>query len=112
MLIHWIWLAHRPGVTDREKVMLLQHFSDPEDIYFADRDAFDHIEDISPEARESLQDKELHSSEKILRKCDEEKIHLLTFRDAAYPGKLKNISDPPVLLYYIHFQVLLDYWRF
>lgn len=100
MLIHWIWLAHRPGITDREKVILLQHFSDPEDIFFADSGAFDHIEGISQEAKAALQEKNLKPSEAILRKCDNEKIHLLTFRDAAYPVRLKNISDPPVLLYY------------
>ena len=100
MLVHWIWLAHRSGITDREKTILLQHFSDPEDIFFADSGAFDHIEGLSPEARTGLQDKNLKPSEEILRKCDEEKIHLLTFRDAAYPARLKNISDPPVLLYY------------
>ena len=100
MLVHWIWLAHRPGVTDREKMILLQHFSDPEDIFFADSGAFEHIEGISAEAKTALQEKNLKTSEEILRKCDNEKIHLLTFRDAAYPARLKNISDPPVLLYY------------
>ena len=38
MLIHWLWLAHRPGLSDRMKAVLLQHFQDPEDIYFADKD--------------------------------------------------------------------------
>jgi len=36
MLLHWIWFAHRPGINDRMKAVLLQHFQDPEDIYFAD----------------------------------------------------------------------------
>ena len=100
MLVHWIWLAHRPGVADREKVLLLQHFSDPEDIFFADSSAFDHIDGLSAEAKAALQEKNLKPSEAILHQCDNGKIHLLTYRDAAYPVRLKNISDPPVLLYY------------
>lgn len=36
MLVHWVWFAHRPGLNDRDKMALLQHFRDPEDIYFAD----------------------------------------------------------------------------
>ena len=32
MLIHWIWFAHRPGLSDRMKMGLLQHFQDPEEI--------------------------------------------------------------------------------
>lgn len=100
MLLHWIWLAHRPGLNDRAKVELLRHFQDPEDIFFADKGAFDHIEGLSAEARDSLRDKNLTPAEEILDACAREKIHVLTFRDAAYPARLKNISDPPIVLYY------------
>ena len=100
MLIHWIWLAHRPGLSDRLKVSLLQHFRDPETIFFADSGACDHIEGLSEEARESLQDKNLIPAEEILDSCHREKLHVLTFRDAAYPSALKNIPDPPMVLYY------------
>lgn len=100
MLIHWIWLAHRPGLNDREKVALLQHFRDPEDIFFADSDAFDHIEGLNEEARESLRDKNLIPAEEILEACNREKLHVLTYRDAAYPRRLQNIADPPIVLYY------------
>lgn len=100
MLKHWIWLAHRPGVSDRMKVKLLEHFSDPEDIYFADRGAFDHVEGLTAEAKESLCDKNLIPAEEIWDRCSKTKLNILTIRDAQYPQKLKNIPDPPVLLYY------------
>ena len=100
MLVHWIWFAHRPGLTDRMKLALLEHFPDPEEIYFSDSGLFDHIEGLTPEAKESLLDKVLTAAEETLEICRREKIHLLTFRDAAYPARLKNIPDPPVLLYY------------
>lgn len=100
MLIHWIWLAHRSGLPDRMKRVLLQHFQDPEDMYYADSDAFDIVEGLSEEGREALRDKELSGAERILEQCRKENIHLLTYRDAAYPARLKNIDDPPVLLYY------------
>ena len=100
MLIHWIWFSHRPGLTDRMKLNLLQHFQDPEELYFADSGALDLVEGLTPEAKESLRDKILTAAEEILEICQEKRIHLLTIRDAGYPAKLKNISDPPVLLYY------------
>ena len=100
MLVHWIWFAHRNGVSDREKGILLQHFQDPEDIYFADGEAYAHIPGLRPEAGEALRDKDLSSAEKILDACERKRIHLLTIRDAGYPARLKNIDDPPVLLYY------------
>ena len=100
MLIHWIWLANCRPVSDRMKVELLQHFRDPEDIYFADADAFDHLEGFSDEAKAALRDKNLQEAQKILDQCARKDIHILTFRDAAYPGRLKNIPDPPLVLYY------------
>ena len=56
--------------------------------------------DLSDEAKEALQDKNLIPAEEILEDCARNRIHLLTYRDAAYPARLKNISDPPILLYY------------
>lgn len=100
MRVHWIWLAHRPAVNDRAKAALLRHFRDPEDIFFADDAAFDHIEGLTKEAKEALRDKELGPAEKILEACDRERLQILTYRDMAYPLGLKNISDPPVVLYY------------
>ena len=100
MLLHWIWLAHRPGVSDRMKVSLLEHFRDPEDIYFADGESYRHVEGMTAEIAASLNDKDLSGAQTALDTCRREKLHILTIRDAAYPSKLKNISDPPVLLYY------------
>ena len=100
MLVHWIWFAHRPGLTDRMKMTLLRHFQDPEELYFADSGAVDPVEGLTQEAKESLRDKVLTEAEKILETCRQKRIHLLTIRDAGYPAKLKNIADPPVLLYY------------
>ncbi|MBQ2854101.1 MAG: DNA-processing protein DprA [Oscillospiraceae bacterium] len=100
MLVHWIWFAHRPGLTDRMKRSLLQHFQDPEEMFFAGSDDFDFLEGLTEEGRESLRDKDLSQAENILAQCRKEGIHLLTIRDAGYPARLKNIDDPPVLLYY------------
>lgn len=98
MLIHWIWLAHRSGVSERMKQKLLTHFSDPEEIYYSD--SYAHVEGLSETALESLMDKSLTASEEILESCRNESLHILTLRDAAYPGRLKNIDDPPLVLYY------------
>ena len=100
MLIHWIWFATRTNLSDRTKMNLLQHFRDAEDIYYAESDAYALADGISPEAVASLQDKNLTSAQNILRECDEKNIRILTFQDAAYPNRLRNIPDPPVVLYY------------
>ena len=100
MLIHWIWFATRTGMGDKMKNVLLSHFEDPEAVYFAPEPEFERFEDLSVSAVESLADKDLSECEAILAGCQEKGIHILTFRDAAYPARLKNIPDPPMVLYY------------
>lgn len=99
MLVHWIWLAHRPGFGPRTKAQLLEHFRDPEAVYYADEEALWQL-GLSSDVRAALLDKNLDSSEKILEDCQKKRLNILTLQDAAYPSRLKNIPDPPLVLYY------------
>lgn len=100
MLLHWIWLAHRPGLSDRGRAALLQRFQDPEDIFYADRKTLAEVEGLSGTGLEALGDKSLDEAQSILKICRDKKLGILTFQDAAYPRRLRNISDPPAVLYY------------
>ena len=100
MLVHWIWLSTRQNVSDRMKTELLRHFRDPEEIFYAGKEAFRSLEGLTEEGFASLQDKDLRKAEAVLRQCEQENLSILTYQDAAYPARLKNISDPPVVLYY------------
>ncbi len=100
MLLHWIWLSTRKSLSDRVKAGLLQHFGDAEDIFYADGESFSVAEGITEDGLASLMDKNLTESRGILDACDEKGIRVLTYRDAAYPGRLRNIVDPPMVLYY------------
>lgn len=100
MLIHWIWYATRTGLGDHTKAQLLSHFENPEAVYFAEDSFFRQMEGLSSEAVESLCDKNLTKSQKILSQCTNLKIGILTYQDAAYPERLKNIPDPPMVLYF------------
>ena len=100
MQLHWIWLATRTGLSDRGRMALLQRFADAEDIYYADAGAYSRVEGLSPDAISALQDKSLTEAEQIVSACSREQISVLTWQDALYPKRLKNIADPPVVLYY------------
>ena len=100
MIVHWIWLATRLNITEWLKVELLRSFQDPENVYFAEAESFRQIVGMTPEGLESLKDKDLRTAEKILAACHKEKLQILTYQDAAYPSRLKNIPDPPLVFYY------------
>ncbi len=99
MLIHWIWLSTRPSLNDRLKRALLDIFHDPEEVYFGDQSAYQ-VEGISEDGLAALADKNLVPSADILQECNRKGIHICTMQDAAYPTRLKNIIDPPLVLYY------------
>ncbi len=100
MLIHWIWLATRPDIPDRVKADLIEVFHDAEDLYFADPNTYKQVEGLAPEAVRSLRSKDLKEAQSILDACMDKDIHILTLRDAGYPARLRNIPDPPMVLYY------------
>ena len=100
MLLHWIWLATRPGMNDRIKAEVLRHFGDPEDAYYADPGAYAAVDGMTEEAVALLRDKDLKDAKGILEDCENQNIGILTFQDAMYPNRLKNIADPPLVLYY------------
>ncbi len=49
---------------------------------------------------EALSDKDLDGAGRILETCAEKDIHIVTIQDAAYSNRLRNIPDPPAVLYY------------
>ena len=100
MIVHWIWLATRRDISDRVKVELVRHFQDPENVYFADPALYREVDNLTEEGAVSLQDKDLSNANRIIEDCHRENLQILTYRDAAYPGRLRNISDPPLVFYY------------
>ena len=96
MLIHWIWLAQLPDITLHQKLQLLQRFPDAEDLFFSDEEK---LSELEPKLREALSNKDLTQARKIENKCLQRRIDLLPITDSAYPARLRNIPDPPILLY-------------
>lgn len=100
MLIHWIWLATRPGLQDQQKIAVLEAFGSPEDVYFGDKSAYAAVEGITEKGCQALADKDLSQAQRILDQCIQKDIPICTYHDGSYPFRLKNISDPPLVLYY------------
>ena len=98
-LKYWVWLTTLPGLGQRTKLQLLEHFASPEEIYFAPEEELLLAEGVTKEQCALLADKSLDRAEKVLEDCAKDGQFLLTMDDAAYPARLRNIYDPPLLLY-------------
>lgn len=66
----------------------------------ADGHAYDELQELNVQDKSVLLDKSLSGADRILRECDNKRISILTWGDAAYPARLKTIPDPPLVLYY------------
>ena len=99
MLKYWLWLTNLRGLRNQTRLALLRHFGTPEDIFYADEGALLLTEGITRDQAALLADHDLSAADRILADCQRLGISLLTLQDAAYPGRLRNIYDPPCLLY-------------
>ncbi len=99
MMKYWVWLSRLTRLRPRTRSLLLEHFGTPEEIFFAPEGAYSELPEVTPEEAEILKDKDLSQVYEILARCDGAGIQILTVQDAAYPQRLQNIYDPPVVLY-------------
>lgn len=79
---------------------MLRLFGTAERIYEMTERDYLHAEGFERRWLEALLDKSLDGAEQILAACDEQDIRLVNYAEPAYPERLKNIADPPALLYY------------
>lgn len=98
-LKYWIWLSECKGLTNRSRALLLDHFGSPEDAYYADAAEYALVEGLAKKQLELLADKSTAAADKILGDCQRLGLRVLTMQDADYPARLRNIFEPPCVLY-------------
>ncbi len=96
-LKYWIWLTQRAGMSPLRCGQMVERFGSPERVYFADPAEY---EELPAGLQKALQDKRLDEADHVLEECARQGISLLTLQDAHYPDCLKNIPEPPAVLYY------------
>lgn len=99
MLKYWVWLAELPGLKGPARLALLRHFGSPEDLFFADREELLLAEDVPPAQAELALNRDLSAADRILADCQRLGQRILTIQDAEYPQRLRNVFDPPLVLY-------------
>lgn len=98
-LKYWVWLSALTGLKPRKRYELLDAFGDPEKVYYADERLLREKLVLTDGELRLVMNRNLDRAEEILEKCSAENISVVSFQDAQYPQRLKNIYDPPVALY-------------
>ncbi|MCL2365647.1 MAG: DNA-processing protein DprA [Oscillospiraceae bacterium] len=99
LLKYWIWLSMLKGIGAVTALRLLNHFGCPEKVFMADQAQYFQVEQITLDDIQQLCNKNLDNANKILADCAQIGCHIITYHDKQYPNRLKNIYDPPILLY-------------
>jgi len=99
-LKYWIWLSSLVKISPRKRLHLLDYFGDPALIWESTEAELKAIHFATPQMIECIIDKESRKMVSRLtdgiRKCDAD---VITLKDRQYPEALKNIPDPPIVLY-------------
>ncbi len=94
---YWVWLSSF-NIGSAVKRRLLDTLGDPERIFFADRDELSAAR-LSERELSLLSDKSMERTARILADCERQNISVFTLQDADYPERLRQIPDPPAVLY-------------
>ena len=98
--VYWIWLSLSCSYGTATFPRLIEKFGSAKTVY--DADIKDIIKCIDPRSsdRTRLSNKSLDRAYEIFEFCNSKKVGILTYDDERYPGNLKKIPSPPVVLYY------------
>ena len=93
---YWIWLTTLLDVRSITIQRLMDRFGGPMEIFFG---SYDDIPWLTGRERAALENKDMSRTESVLEKCQRDYIHVVTIQDALYPERLRQIADPPPVLY-------------
>ncbi len=97
-LKYWLWLTTRRGMDAASALTVLDYFITPERAYYADEEEYLQLP-VSSSVRAGLKDKKLDVTDRILADCQRLSLRVMTFQDGDYPERLRQIADPPIVLY-------------
>ena len=99
-LVYTMWLSLSCTQGRETFAKLLGKFSTSKEVYAADDASIAACISSSSRDYNSLIDKSLSKAERVLEYCKRKNIGIVTYFDDEFPNALKNIKNPPVLLYY------------
>ena len=95
---YWLWFSLKDSISRKRQIALLQQIGSPEKLFHMDKKQMKKA-GLSIKERITFADKGMEYPETVKERCKEVGIHILTYHNPAYPEKLKEISDPPCILY-------------
>lgn len=99
--IFWIWLSQIPGIGSRRFHLLIDHFGSASQVWFASKNEIVKLTSFlgSNVVNEIINQRNDNILVRIKRMMDSSEFRIITLFDDEYPTLLKEIYDPPPVLY-------------
>ncbi len=97
--IYWLALSLTPGLGPTRGRKLVQHFGNAQDVFHASLTELEGLGLQAQSAQAIAMGKSLELAHGEFAKAVAAKIEILTKDDAAWPARLSEIYDPPMVLY-------------
>lgn len=94
-----LWLKHM-GIASQGKLMhAIEYFSSPEEIYNADAEALKECGMFNEKEIAYILKKDMSFVEAEIERCNRERCYLVDYYSKFYPKALREIPEPPLVLY-------------
>jgi len=98
-LIYWLALHCLPGLGCRRSMKLIDFFGEPKALFCASQKTLQEL-GLKAEAIQTISSKKwIKDAEEKLKKIEAMGVEIITYSETRYPALLKQIADPPPLLY-------------
>ena len=100
--VYWIWMALKLNNQNTVFQHLLDVFGNSAlEIYRAKRKELEDAGNLNEKQISALCDKDIGEAMSIFNYCNKNGVGILTYDDPLYPESVKNMKNPPILLYYM-----------
>lgn len=96
---HLIWMTETACFAPENIVRLLETFGSAEGVFRAKTPAIAACCPLKERQKQALAQRDLSRAEAILAECRRQGVRVLSILEEPYPQRLKNIFDPPAVLY-------------
>lgn len=94
-----LWLKHMGIASNAKFLDAIEYFSSPEELYSADKEAYEECGMFNDKEIEYLVNKDTSFVSAEVERCNKARVYLVDYFSKAYPEALRQIPEPPLILY-------------
>lgn len=95
--ILWLWIKELLNYNNKKALKLVHHFENVHAIYYSEN--FSECTFLTEKEMKALKKKDLSNAWDVYHDCEENQISILTINDKCYPELLREIDNPPAILF-------------